>query len=144
MYAKWVENNTPESMPNPKPNEEEPISELPVVTFDDISGHWAKEMIEDLASRGIITGYPDGSFHPNETIKRNHMALILIRAFKFEPIREGVSFSDVSPSNPSYEAILSLQQAGIVDGSNGEFHPNKSLPRAELVSIMYRILNLIQ
>ncbi len=83
-------NNIPESMPNPKPNQEEPISELPIVTFDEISGHWVKEMIEDLASRGIITGYPDGSFHPNETI--NHMAIILIRAFKFEPIREGVSF----------------------------------------------------
>ncbi|SDK42278.1 S-layer homology domain-containing protein [Paenibacillus marchantiae] len=68
-----------------------PQSELPVVTFDDISGHWAKEMFEELASQGMITGYPDGSFHPNESIKRQHMALLLMRAFEIEPVREAVS-----------------------------------------------------
>ncbi|WP_082389551.1 InlB B-repeat-containing protein [Lysinibacillus sp. ZYM-1] len=138
LYAKWVENKTPEPIPNP----EEPNSELPVVTFDDLSGHWAKEMIEDLASQGIITGYPDGSFHPNETIKRHHMALLFIRAFEFEPIREVVSFSDVSTNHPSYEAIMSLQQAGIVDGSKGEFHPNNSLTRAEMAKIVALALGI--
>jgi len=142
LYAKWVENKTPEPMPNPEPNPEEPNSELPVVTFDDLSGHWAKEMIEDLASQGIITGYPDGSFHPNETIKRHHMALLFIRAFEFEPIREVVSFSDVSTNHPSYEAIMSLQQAGIVDGSKGEFHPNNSLTRAEMAKIVALALGI--
>ncbi|SLJ87765.1 MULTISPECIES: S-layer homology domain-containing protein [unclassified Paenibacillus] len=68
-----------------------PQSELPVVTFDDISGHWAKEMFEELASQGMITGYPDGSFHPNESIKRQLMALLLMRAFEIEPVREAVS-----------------------------------------------------
>ncbi|KPN95435.1 hypothetical protein AO843_20985 [Lysinibacillus sp. ZYM-1] len=99
-------------------------------------------MIEDLASQGIITGYPDGSFHPNETIKRHHMALLFIRAFEFEPIREVVSFSDVSTNHPSYEAIMSLQQAGIVDGSKGEFHPNNSLTRAEMAKIVALALGI--
>ncbi|OMF07387.1 hypothetical protein BK131_26735 [Paenibacillus amylolyticus] len=93
-------------------------------------------MIEELASQGIIAGYPDGSFHPNEHIKRHHMALIFTRAFEFNPIREAVSFSDVSPSHPYYEAIMSLQQAGIVDGANGNFNPNHSLTRAEMAKIL--------
>ncbi|MFB8374644.1 InlB B-repeat-containing protein [Paenibacillus taichungensis] len=136
LYAKWVEN------PAPVPTPEEPLSELPVVTFDDISGHWAKEMIEELASQGMITGYPDGSFHPNESIKRQHMALLLMRAFEIEPVREAVSFSDVPPSHPNYEAIMSLQQAGIVDGSNGSFNPNHMLTRAEMAKILTLALEI--
>ncbi|MFJ2043372.1 S-layer homology domain-containing protein [Paenibacillus taichungensis] len=119
-----------------------PQSELPVVTFDDISGHWAKEMFEELASQGMITGYPDGSFHPNESIKRQHMALLLMRAFEIEPVREAVSFSDVPPSHPNYEAIMSLQQAGIVVGSNGSFNPNHLLTRAEMAKILTLALEI--
>ncbi|WP_340398387.1 S-layer homology domain-containing protein [Paenibacillus sp. FSL H8-0079] len=155
LYAKWSINNSsnnngggsnppppqnsiPVPTPNPQPTPEEPKPEPepPVVTFDDLSGHWAKGMIEELASQGIIAGYPDGSFHPNEHIKRHHMALIFTRAFEFKPIREAVSFSDVSPSHPYYEAIMSLQQAGIVDGANGNFNPNHSLTRAEMAKIL--------
>ncbi|WP_339165913.1 S-layer homology domain-containing protein [Paenibacillus sp. FSL R5-0341] len=155
LYAKWSINNSsnnnaggnnptppqnsiPIPTPNPQPTPEEPKPEPepPVVTFDDLSGHWAKGMIEELASQGIIAGYPDGSFHPNEHIKRHHMALIFTRAFEFNPIREAVSFSDVSPSHPYYEAIMSLQQAGIVDGANGNFNPNHSLTRAEMAKIL--------
>ncbi|MGA3602983.1 S-layer homology domain-containing protein [Lysinibacillus agricola] len=36
--------------------------------------NWAKDMIEDIAARGIITGYPDCTFRPNEPIKRKHIA----------------------------------------------------------------------
>ncbi|WP_145407642.1 InlB B-repeat-containing protein [Paenibacillus xylanexedens] len=136
LYAKWVKNREPVPTANPQPTPEKSQSEGSLVTFDDLSGHWAKEMIEQLTSQGIITGYPDGSFHPNENIKRHHMALIFIRAFDFKPIREAVSFSDVASSDPNYEAIMSLQQAGIVEGSNGNFNPNHSLTRAEMAKIL--------
>ncbi|WP_082560240.1 InlB B-repeat-containing protein [Paenibacillus sp. Root52] len=142
LYAKWVENTASIPTPDPQPTPDESESERPVVTFDDLSGHWAKEMIEELASQGIIAGYPDGSFHPNENIKRHHMALLFTRTFEFEPTREAVSFSDVSPSRPYYEAIMSLQQAGIVEGSNGEFNPNHSLTRAEMAKILTLALEI--
>ncbi|MDR6721560.1 putative repeat protein (TIGR02543 family) [Paenibacillus amylolyticus] len=142
LYAKWIANTVSVPAANPQSTPEEPKPERPVVAFDDLSGHWAKEMIEELASQGIITGYPDGSFYPNENIKRHHMALIFIRAFEFEPKREAVSFSDVSPSHPYYEAIMSLQQAGIVDGSNGDFQPNHSLTRAQMAKILTLALEI--
>ncbi len=142
LYAKWIANTVSVPAANPQSTPEEPKPERPVVAFDDLSGHWAKEMIEELASQGIITGYPDGSFYPNESIKRHHMALIFIRAFEFEPKREAVSFSDVSPSHPYYEAVMSLQQAGIVDGSNGDFQPNHSLTRAQMAKILTLALEI--
>lgn len=134
LYAKWIANTSP--APGPEPTPGGPKPELPVVSFDDISGHWAKGTIEELASQGFITGYPDGSFHPNESIQRQHMALIFMRAFEFEPTHEAVSFSDVSSSHPYYEAIASLQQAGIIDGLNGRFNPNEPVTRAQMAKIV--------
>ncbi|SCX63262.1 Listeria/Bacterioides repeat-containing protein [Lysinibacillus fusiformis] len=140
LYAKWIANTDPESKPNPVP--EQPKPEQPMVTFNDISNQWAKEMIEELIDRGIIIGYPDGSFRPDEAIQRQHMALIFTRAFDFESIRESIAFSDLRTNHPHYEAVMSLQQAGIIDGSRGKFHPTALLTRAQMAKIVVLALGV--
>jgi hypothetical protein len=48
--------------------------------FSDVpAGHWAKEAVEVLAAKGILTGFPDGSFRGNEPLTRYQAALILYR-----------------------------------------------------------------
>ena len=48
--------------------------------FSDVpAGHWAKEAVEALAARGIIVGFPDGTFRGNEPITRYQAALIIYR-----------------------------------------------------------------
>ena len=48
--------------------------------FDDVpSDHWAKEEIAALAKLGVITGYPDGTFRPEQKINRGEAAVILKR-----------------------------------------------------------------
>lgn len=48
--------------------------------FKDVKeGFWAKEAIEALAEKGIITGYEDGTFKPNEPITRAEVATIISR-----------------------------------------------------------------
>ncbi|WP_196426699.1 S-layer homology domain-containing protein [Lysinibacillus cavernae] len=158
LYAKWFENGTsggdggyiptPEQGSNPKPTPEipvkpeiptepeVPVQPIPTITFSDISTHWAKEMIEDMAPRGIINGYPDGTFRPNDSIQRQHVAILFTRALELVPRREKTTFNDVEPSHPYYEAIMKLQQAGIIDGSNGSFHPSDSLTRAQMAKII--------
>ncbi|GGH11435.1 InlB B-repeat-containing protein [Paenibacillus segetis] len=134
LYAKWIANTTTEP--------EEPKKEQPIVTFTDIHDHWAKEMIGELAAQGIITGYSDGSFHPNEFIQRQHVALLFYRAFALEPTRQVATFLDVDPNHSYYEAIMALQQAGIVDGSSGKFNPTAFLTRAEMAKIVALALKL--
>ncbi|KGQ20961.1 S-layer homology domain-containing protein [Thermus filiformis] len=48
--------------------------------FSDVpAGHWAKEAVENMAAKGIITGFPDGTFRGNETLTRYQAALIIYR-----------------------------------------------------------------
>ncbi|WP_341301325.1 InlB B-repeat-containing protein [Lysinibacillus sp. FSL H8-0500] len=135
LYAKWAA--LPVEEPQPQPELEAPS---PTVTFSDIQRHWAQEMIEELATEGIIQGFEDGTFRPNESISRMHVAALLTRAFSFEQVREGHDFKDVSLTHPYYEAIMTLQQAGIVDGTNGAFLPNEKMTRAQLAKVLVGLM----
>ncbi|WP_083448652.1 InlB B-repeat-containing protein [Lysinibacillus macroides] len=137
LYAKWTA--MPVEEPEP-PQEPQPEPPKLTVTFSDIERHWAKEMIEELATEGIIQGFEDGTFRPNESISRMHVAALLTRAFSFEQVREGNDFKDVSPTHPYYKAIMALQQAGIVDGTNGAFLPNERMTRAQLAKVLVGLM----
>ncbi|TKI48052.1 InlB B-repeat-containing protein [Lysinibacillus tabacifolii] len=143
LYAKWTalpEEEAESSKDSQPPKTPQPL--LPIVTFQDIENHWAQEIIEALATRGIITGYKDGTFRPNETISRQHVAVLLTRAFTFEASRPSIAFSDVAPHHPYYHEITILQQAGIIDGIDGAFHPADHLTRAQLAKILANTLQL--
>jgi len=45
-----------------------------------MDSHWAKEIVEELATLEIIQGYEDGTFRPNEPISRMHVAVLFARA----------------------------------------------------------------
>lgn len=49
------------------------------VFVDDVSGHWAERAIRRAISRGIMLGYPDGSFQPEKPVTRAELAVILDR-----------------------------------------------------------------
>ena len=48
---------------------------------DDVSGHWAKASIEWAKEKGLIKGYPDGSFKPNQAITRAEACVMLERFY---------------------------------------------------------------
>jgi hypothetical protein len=49
--------------------------------FSDIAGHWAEAWIEDLYDEGITSGFPDGTYRPENTATRAEMAVFLVNAF---------------------------------------------------------------
>ncbi|WP_431026888.1 S-layer homology domain-containing protein [Lysinibacillus sp. LZ02] len=129
--------------PTPTPKPEQPEKPINNVTFSDIpADHWASELIADFARQGFITGYPDGQFRPNESITRQHVAVILARVLQLEPKRNPVAFNDVPTSHPYYESIMLVQQAGLVDGVNGNFNPNVQITRAQMAKLLALALNL--
>lgn len=50
-----------------------------VSSQDDTKGHWAEKSIQKAKQNGIINGYSDGSFRPNETVTRAELSVILDR-----------------------------------------------------------------
>jgi len=156
LYAKWTKITyvpapepsvepelivEPTPTPEPEP-EEEPIQKVCSTDFTDISNHWAEDAITDIASRCIIIGFPDGEFKPNAPLIRSHVAVMLTRALELAPNHTPNSFYDVSQSNPYYEDILKVTQAGIFEGTNGNFYPDQLLTRAEMAKILVIAFNL--
>jgi hypothetical protein len=108
------------------------------INFTDVSSdNWASPFIQELSTRGIIKGFRDGSFRPNEQVSRAQYASMLTAAFSVSNTRDRVSFRDVPTSFWAYSAIQSAYTKGFMSGYNsGDFRPNESIPRAQaLISL---------
>jgi hypothetical protein len=62
--------------------------------FADTANHWAKNAIATAAARGIITGYSDTSFGPDDLITREQMSTIIVGAAQIASAANGKSFTD--------------------------------------------------
>ncbi|MCI2047605.1 MAG: S-layer homology domain-containing protein [Faecalibacterium sp.] len=56
--------------------------------FSDSAGHWAEDIIQELAERGIIAGYPDGTVKPDNIITRGEFCALLARYLEIDTICE--------------------------------------------------------
>lgn len=104
------------------------------VAFQDVEGHWAQPYIQALAAKGIITGFPDGTFKPTEAVTRAQFATIIAKAFAPAPRRAGDSFSDVAKSFWGYDAIQTAARGGFMAGyPGGTFSPAQKIPRVQVL-----------
>ena len=104
-------------------------------------GDWYADTVGYAVQRGIVSGYPDGSFKPNKPITRAEFAAI---ASRFDALAQGnaISFSDLAPSHWGYNAIRSAATKGWISGyPDNTFRPEKAISRAEVTSITNRMLN---
>jgi uncharacterized lipoprotein YddW (UPF0748 family) len=99
-------------------------------SFADTQTHWAKDSIHQLFTRQIISGYPDGSFRPNNSVTRAEFAAILNKAFpQATPVRDPINFRDVPANHWANSAIQTVTRAGFFSGyPNGTFRPNQPIP----------------
>ncbi|RDV80902.1 S-layer homology domain-containing protein [Ammonifex thiophilus] len=59
--------------------------EQPKPKFKDMAGHWAEKVVLELAAKGLVAGYPDGTFKPDNPITRAEAAALLVRTLKPAP-----------------------------------------------------------
>ncbi|MFC3803903.1 Ig-like domain-containing protein [Cohnella sp. GCM10012308] len=108
---------------------------------DVAADHWAADAIGQVSQSGIMKGYADGSFKPNQTITRAEMATMLARLIT-GVAGNAASFSDIA-GHWAQAAIESTAKAGIVTGyEDGTFRPSQTLTRAEAVTIINRALGI--
>ncbi|MEK4129216.1 leucine-rich repeat protein [Solibacillus sp. FSL W8-0474] len=121
------------------PKIEQPATDQPAQSsrsFSDTENYWAKDTIADFVAKGIISGYPDGTFRPNDPMQRKHVASILEKVYELKSKSAPVDFKDVTANHPNYAAISKLQQAGVIHGADGLFRPNDTLTRGQMAKIL--------
>ncbi|MGE7051009.1 S-layer homology domain-containing protein, partial [Paenibacillus glucanolyticus] len=130
------------TVPNPEPPmRPEPPQAAEV--FRDTEGHWAQAAIDELASRGIVKGYANGSFKPDSLIRRDEFTVLLVRALGLQG--EGqYPFKDESDIPEwSREAVGLAVEAGMIQGyQDGRFQPAGVITRAELTVMLAKALGL--
>jgi uncharacterized lipoprotein YddW (UPF0748 family) len=115
-------------------NIEEPALTPAPPHFSDIQNHWAKAFIEALAARGIVTGFPDGTFKPNQTVNRAQFAAILAQAFKLPSKRPPIKFTDVADNFWAAPAINKAYEMGLLSGyPNQQFRPLAEVTKVQLL-----------
>ncbi len=119
-------------------------STKPVLTYEDIQGlSWAKNAIENLASRGVIKGRSDTVFAPNDKITRAEFVCLIMRAFNLYNTAAG-SFSDVNPGNWFYKEVIAAKNLGIISGDTSNyFYPNSPITREDAAVIIVRTLKSV-
>jgi hypothetical protein len=116
--------------------------EKKATTFKDVGvSSFASGYIDSAVEEGIIKGFTDGTFRPNEIVTRGQMAIFLARAFELEDVGD-TYFKDITSQMAAYSPILQILQAGITDGYNdGTFRPNLDVTRSQFSAFLARALN---
>jgi len=134
----------PSSPKSAAPPVKKPAPTLTTGKFADVPQDlWARPYIESLATRGIMTGFPDGSFRPDSTVTRAEFAILLQKAFPQKPKSPGQNFKDVKPDFWASPAIQETTKIGFLRGYPGNiFQPNQKISRAQVLVALVSGLGL--
>ena len=114
-------------------------------TFTDTQeGAWYADAVLWATQAGVISGYGDGRFGPNDPVSREQIAVILCR-YAGSPAAQGEDFADeASISTWAADAVDWARSAGLMTGQEGNrFAPQASATRAETAVILraFRTMN---
>lgn len=128
-----LETASPTPTPTPEPT--------PTPPFSDLERHdWAVPAIRYLNGRELLSGYPDGTFHPDAPISRAELAVMVTRAFLDRTYyHSGSRFSDVSGGEWFAKDLLVAEYFSIFQWIyEGAFQPDAPVTRQELCAAVYR------
>ena len=130
---------TPTSAPTPTPA---PTPGNPA-GFSDTQGHWAEPFIQGLVSRGLISGFPDGTFKPEAPITRAQYAAVIAKTFDLPAKQTAKNFSDVPQGFWAADFITKANQMGFISGfPDNTFRPNQNLTRVQSIVSLISGINL--
>ena len=111
------------------------------VSFSDVAENaWYAEAVNTLASLGIVDGVGGGLYAPERAITRAEFTVIAMRFAHLDTGGENI-FSDVSRSDWFYDQVVGSVKYGWINGyADGTFRPNNTITRAEVTTIVNRML----
>ncbi|WOA60812.1 S-layer homology domain-containing protein [Bacillus mycoides] len=112
--------------------------------FTDIKGHMFEKEILALAKAGLVSGYGEGKYGPDDILTREQMAQVLTNAFKFKATTT-TSFKDVDKNSWAYNAINALEENGVTSGTGGNMYsPQMHVTREQYSQFLYNSINVIE
>lgn len=116
-------------------------------SLTDLNNHWSTEFTDRLIGMGIMKGYEDHTFRPNEDVTRAQFASMIVRALGLQTTGSTVKFEDQS-AIPAWVAgdVAAAVDAGILRGYdvNGKkfFEPSEKITRAEMSVMLANALKV--
>ncbi len=114
-------------------------------SFADLRGHWAKQDVERLASKLIISGVAANRFAPDQSITRAEFAALLVRSLGLatKPAASDPQFVDVDAKAWYAPAVETAAKAGLVQGTDAKhFAPNGPITREQIAVMIAKALEL--
>lgn len=109
-----------------------------VFATDDISEHWAEEIISKWIEAGKVKGYEDGSFRPDNNMTRAEFATILASVIDINIAEYAeMKFEDVNESDWYYEYVRKLFTLKII-AEDVKFNPNNNITRQDVMTMVGR------
>ncbi|WP_243299394.1 S8 family peptidase [Bacillus litorisediminis] len=110
--------------------------------FSDVGiNNFASGYIQSAYEKGILVGFPDGTFRPGQEVTRAEMAMLIAKAYQLEDATP-VAFPDVNQRVSGYEAIYKIANANITSGYlDGEFKPYEPMKRSTFSVFIARAQN---
>ncbi|HEY9612432.1 S-layer homology domain-containing protein [Allocoleopsis sp.] len=112
-----------------------PVTTATPIKFTDVPQDlWARPYIEALAARGIVSGFPDGTFKPGGAITRAEFAALLQKAFEQQPKVAAPNYKDVSANLWALPAIQESVKTGFLRGyPENIFRPNQPISKVQVI-----------
>lgn len=117
--------------------------------FPDVAAnHWAAAQIKELSEKGVIVGYPDGTFKPDDNVTRAEFASMAIWALGQEhtTVAQPVNFTDITPDFWAYDMIQRALYFELIScpPAGQSFRPDDPVSHAEAVSVAVNALTTEQ
>ncbi|MDX2241380.1 MAG: S-layer homology domain-containing protein [Leptolyngbyaceae cyanobacterium bins.302] len=136
---------SPSPVPPAPPSSASPAPGKAIAFPDVPANYWAAPFIGALSARGIIGGFPDGTFKPNQPVTRAQFAVQLQKAFTKPDRQPPKQFTDIPPGSRWATAVDKAVKANFMSGyPEGDFRPEQDVSRAEAVTSMAQGLKLQQ
>ncbi|HWQ74681.1 MAG TPA: immunoglobulin-like domain-containing protein [Syntrophomonas sp.] len=110
--------------------------------FADTAAHWAKDSIGTAAAHGLISGYDQSRFGPDDNITREQAAVIIARAANLQMGDQALSFSDARQVSPwALSGVAAAVGKAYLSGyPDNSFRPQDYTSRAEAAAIIAKLL----
>jgi hypothetical protein len=111
-------------------------------TFSDVpTSFWGYYAISSLSGKGIVSGYPVGTFQPNASITRAEFASMLAKALVLNTSVTTGTFTDVTAGDWYYGSVNAAASAGLVSGMGDNlFAPNALITREQMAVMVAKAL----